>query len=61
MKLRAGMIRVVGVVGVAVAAAVAWRAWNVPDEGLVKAPCAYYPGNCMFIVVAPTGHFRMIP
>ena len=61
MKRRAGMIRALGVVSIAVAMAVAWRAWNVSYDQISKAPCAYYPGNCTFIVAVPTGHFRMIP
>jgi hypothetical protein len=61
MKRRAAMIRVVGIVSVAVAVAVAWRAWNGSYEQLTKAPCAYYQGNCTFIVAVPIGHFRLIP
>jgi len=60
MRRRAGLIGVAGIVCVAVAVVV-WQAWNVSYERIPETPCAYYPGNCTFIVAVPTAHFRMIP
>ncbi len=49
------------VVSVAMVGALAWRAFEVANERVSKASCAYYPPNCTFIVAFPAGHFRIIP
>lgn len=61
MKRRARRVGVVGAVGVARVLAVTWRAWDVSNEQLFKAHCAYRTGNGTFIVPFPIGHFHMIP
>lgn len=61
MKQRAVIASVAKVAGIAAVVVVTWRAWGIPNEGVVMRPCMYYGAYCSFVVPFPPGHFHLVP